>query len=255
MNGPGGGRRGAAALCIWLGSALVAQAPTREPVQEPTPRPAPVAPPIDPAQVERATRLLRDQAAKCRGVAVLVAQYVQRRTTKLAKEPLESRGEFLFVRAPACIVFRARTPRVSVVRLREATYEVYRPQQKQLERFHLDGPELAQGLFAAVGGDVDRLLRDFEVRACTDDPEHAALVRIGLVPKRAEVAERLRELVLTLRSADASLCAVAYRDHSGDLVEIELTAPKANPDAPPPADFELPEGTTIVEHAVPRKAQ
>ena len=52
----------------------------------------------------------------------------------------------------AVVVFFASEPRPSVVRLAETVYEVHRPQRKQLERFHLDGPELARGLFAAVGG-------------------------------------------------------------------------------------------------------
>ncbi|MEO6596953.1 MAG: outer membrane lipoprotein carrier protein LolA [Planctomycetota bacterium] len=208
---------------------------------------------MDQAQLERANKLLAAHAEQSRTIAVLVAQYVQRRTTKLAKDPLESRGEFLFVREPACVVFRATQPRESVVRLREAVYEVYRPQRKQLERFHLEGPELAQGLFAAVGGDVARLRRDFEVSACVADPADATRAQVRLRPRTAEVGARLQELVLTLRSADATLCAVAYRDQAGDLVEITLLSPLRNPPAPPSAEFELPKDTTIVEHTVPKK--
>ncbi len=210
-------------------------------------------PPVDPAVVARADKLLAAHAEQSRGVKVLVASYVQRRTTTLSKEPLVSRGEFLFVREPACVVFRATTPRVSVVRLLATTYEVWRPQRKQLERFQLEGPELAQGLFAAIGGDVERLRRDFTVRGCDDDPTDAARTRIRLVPRAANVRERLQELIVTVRSKDGGLCAVAYRDAGGDLVEIELHDPRRNPPDAPPATLEVPKDTTIVEHAPPPK--
>ena len=71
---------------------------------------------IEPAQRTRAEELLRAHAERSRPVAVLLADYVQRRTTPLAKEPLVSSGEFQFVREPACVLFRATKPdRKSVV--------------------------------------------------------------------------------------------------------------------------------------------
>jgi hypothetical protein len=196
----------------------------------------------------RAENLLRAHGERSRKVAVLVADYVQRRTTELVKEPLVSTGEFLFVRDPACVLFRATTPRLSVVRLTTTTYEVHRPQKKQLERFQLDGPDLAQGLFAAVGGDVERLFGAFAVAGCSDDAV-TERVTIRLVPKNAAVAERLRELSITLVAKDATLAAVAYRDPSGDLVEIELANLRPDPKQPPSAQLDLAKDTVVVEHA------
>jgi hypothetical protein len=207
---------------------------------------------VDPAVIARADKLLETHAAQSKKVQVLVANYVQRRTTELSKEPLQSRGEFLFVREPACVVFRAATPRVSVVRLQGTIYEVYRPQKKQLERFHLDGPELAEALFAAIGGDLEVLRRNFAIQDCVEDPV-AGRASIRLSPRTALVKERLAQLIITVRSKDGILCAVAYRDSAGDLVEIELQEPRPNPPDAPSASFDVPKDTTIVEHEPPKK--
>ena len=207
------------------------------------------APPKPSAETARAAaELLKAHAERCRGTAVLVADYVQRRTTQLAKEPLVSSGRFVFVREPGCVVFRATEPRESVTRLRADTYEVHRPQKKQLERFVLDGPELAASLFAALGGDVDTLQRDFEVRAAGPDPDRKELVAVVLEPRRPEVRARLTELRLTFAAKDRALAAVAYRDAAGDLVEIELRNPVVNPAPPPSIEFELAPDTAVIEH-------
>lgn len=206
---------------------------------------------IDKVQLARADRLLTAHAANSRGIAVLVADYVQRRTTALAKEPLESRGEFLFVRSPGVVVFRATLPRQSVTRLQAATYEVWRPQKKQLERFHLDGPELATGMFAALGGDVEALRAGFDVVACSDDAAVKERVRIRFVPKTAAVRARLQELEIVLQGKDAQLAAVAYRDAAGDRIEIELGAVRIDPKDPPKAELEVPADAVIVEHRPP----
>lgn len=246
---PPGGRALTGAWPVALTAALAM-------AQEPEPVPAPVPPPAVPPTAEAvrmAEDLLRAQAVQSRAVAVLTADFVQRRTTKLAKEPLTSRGSFLFVRQPGCVVFRTIAPRESVVRLRAGTYEVFRPQRKQLERFVLEGPELAQGLFAALGGDAIALLREFEVRACSPDAGRPGHTLVVLSPRRPDVRERLTELRLCLRTGDATLFAVAYRDPSDDLVEIELHGVVANPPQPPTVEFDLPADTNVVEHRVPKK--
>lgn len=234
MNRPVAVRLAAVLAALAAGAALPAQQ-SGEPV------------PAAAEQVARATTLLRAHGERCRAAKVVLADYVQRRTTALLKEPLVSKGQFLFVRQPAAVLFFAKEPRQSVVRLSATTYEVHRPQKQQLERFHLDGPELAEGLFAAVGGDAERLLRDFVVVACADGAAAGTAV-VRLVAKAPAVRERLQELLVTVRAKEAELVAVAYRDHAGDLVEIELHGVQLDPPAAPAAVLEIPPGTTIVEH-------
>lgn len=240
-------RLAAALLLASLGAAQDAK---------PAPAPAPMPPPAPAAQVERAQELLRTHNERCKNVKTVVADYVQRRTTELVKEPLVSKGQFLFVREPAAVVFFAQEPRASTVRLTEKTYEVYRPQKQQLERYFLDGPELAQGLFAAVGGDSERLLRDFVVTACADGAAGSGTVTARLVAKDAAVRARVQELVVTFAAADKTLAGVGYRDHTGDLVEIELRALRFDPKDAPSASLEVPKSTAVVEHrAAPPKGK
>jgi len=216
--------------------ALVATAWAQEPV------------PASKDQVARAEALLAAHGARAKAVKVLVADYVQRRTTKLLKDPLVSKGEFLFVREPAAVLFYAREPRLSVVRLTTTTYEVHRPQKKQLERFVLDGPELAAGLFAVVGGDVERLRADFVIVGCDDVPGAAGRVQIRLQPKAAAARERLPEIAVTLHAAAGELAAVGYRDPAGDLVVIELHALRPDPPSPPGTQLTIDPDTVVVEH-------
>ena len=223
----------------------VAAAQAHAQTQEPTPAPA--------AEVARAEALLRLHAERSQRAKVLVADYVQRRTTELLKEPLVSKGRFLFRREPAVVVFFAAEPRPSVVRLAERVYEVHRPQKKQVERFHLDGPELARSLFAAVGGDSAPLLRDFVVVGVADVPAGAdgkppGPVQVQLAPRTPAVAARVRSLDLTLQAADGLLREVAYRDHSGDRVAIELNGIELDPKTAPAADLVVEPGTAVLEH-------
>ena len=243
-------RAWACSLVVAAATALPAQTEPGKPVPPAASAPAPAPVPAAPAQVERATALLRAHAARCLGKQVVLADYVQRRTTALVKEPLVSKGEFLFVRDPGVVVFFAKEPRLSTVRLAATTYEVYRPQKQQLERYFLDGPELAQGLFAVIGGDAERLLRDFVVVACSDVPGDGGQVLVRLVANAARVRERLPEIAITLRGKDAELAVVAYTDHAGDRVAIELQALRLDPPTRPSEVLVVPKGTTVVEHRV-----
>lgn len=212
----------------------------------------PQVPPPDARQVARAEALLAAHGERGKKVDVLVAAYTQRRHTRLSKKPLVSSGAFLFVKEPACVVFRCAEPRRSVVRLTTAVYEVFRPARKRLERFHLDGPELAAGLFAAVGGDVARLRKDFSVAGCEplggEGLDDAAQLRVRLLPKQAAAKARLRELTITFDARSSELRAVSYRDHAGDLVEIELRDVRNNPKDAPSAELDVPADTRVLEH-------
>jgi len=230
------------------------RAEQRQPPAEP--QPAKIDPKELARQRARAEQLLRRHGKRSAEVDVLVADYTQRRHTELSEKPLVSSGSFLFVREPACVVFRSERPRTSTTRLTTTRYEVYRPARKRLERFVLDGPELAQGLFAAVGGDAARLLRDFEVRGCdevaggggSEEPAKAPQVVVRLRPNAEAVRKRLAELRITFVAETAELRAIAYRDGSGDLVEIELRALRPDPEDPPSAEIDVAEGTRVLEH-------
>tara|TARA_R110002072_G_scaffold46591_10_gene129067 strand:- start:48473 stop:49354 length:882 start_codon:yes stop_codon:yes gene_type:complete len=280
-------------VCVLLGLPVAALAQEQQ-----APKPAQHAqqpqPKVTSEQRDEAIELLRRHAEQSKSVQVLVADYVQRRTTTLSKKPLRSSGSFLFVRKPACVVFRASKPRESIVRLTKELYEVFRPRRKRLERFTLEGPDLSRGLFAAVGGDANGLLKDFDVAGLLAGNANSQSVAVGsvprrsvrLVPKSKAMRERLQELVVTFELAvpvvatdqapakvretknierarssntasepatlQVTLCSVAYRDHSGDLVAIELRNARANPKDAPTAQFDVPKGTSVIEHRAGR---
>jgi len=254
------------AICLLgcLAANVVAQKPQGEPL------PPQEKPRVTDQQQARAVELLQGHAKASKSVQVLVADYVQTRTTALSKRPLRSSGGFLFRRKPACVVFRAKKPRTSIVRLTEELYEVFRPSRKRLERFTLQGPDLSLGLFAAVGGDADRLLKEFDVtglmvaEVAAEAGKQPAVTGsetavISLEPKGVEVRERLRELVVTFAvivgakgGPNVALRSVAYRDHSGDLVVIELRNVRRNPKDAPSVAFDVPEDTRIIEHRTGR---
>jgi hypothetical protein len=247
---------------VWIvlaGLCVAANLPAQEPSPSKPPPPAPAPQPASQPQPDDAVRaeaeaLLRRHAERHRDGKVLVADYVQRRTTSLAKEPLVSSGRLLFVRDPACVLFRGEKPRPSVVRLTATTYEVHRPHRQQLERFHLEGPDLSAGLFAAIGGDAARLAGDYELLGCAPPVPESPLRRIRLRPRDEALRQRLSELAITVAAKDGALAAIAYRDAAGDLVEIELRAVEWDPDPAPSAELDVPPGTKVIEHRADKDA-
>lgn len=249
-------------LCVWAFASAAPAAQAEVPPVSPEAGEAPQesAPKLTDQQRVEATGLLTRYAEQSQGVEMLVADYIQRRTTTLSKKPLLSSGDFLFVRNPACVVFRANKPRQSVVRLTSQIYEVFRPRRKRLERFSMGGLDLAQGLFAAVGGDAKQLLKDFDVLGFSstqpgNDKLGSAAIR--LVPKNKLMRERLRELLIQLhvtaaKKSEVVLRSVSYRDQSGDLVEIELAKVRKNPKDPPSAEIDLPSDTRVMDHKARR---
>jgi len=241
-----------ASLCVaLLALPVVAQKPTPKPQQPKPQQPKP----ITKADRDQAIQLLRRHGEQSKNVATLASDYVQRRTTTLSKRPLLSSGAFLFVKKPAAVVFRADKPRASTVRLTGTVYEVYRPRRKRLERFHLDGPELSRGLFAAVSGDAEQLLKDFDVAELRQQSlaDGAVVKAIRLVPKTKAMRKRLPELTVSLRppkkgDQGIALRAVSYRDRGGDLIEIELHKLRVNAKDAPSANLDVPEGTRVIEH-------
>jgi flavin-dependent dehydrogenase len=57
---------------------------------------------------------------------------------------------------------------------------------ERFPRFHLAGPELSRGLFAAVSGDAEQLLKDFEVVGVTSKARSDGGGNGGGNPARSE---------------------------------------------------------------------
>jgi outer membrane lipoprotein-sorting protein len=161
-----------------------------------------------------------------RDVATLRASYVQVRTTELLPEPLESRGTLLFRRSPACIVFHAREPSDTRIRIDATAYQVYRPEQRRCERIELSVPDLPKALFGALTPEPSALERRFVFAACLATDETDTVV---LEPRDEGTRQVLTRLEIVVRRQDAAVVGVAYRDASGDDVRIELREIAPNP--------------------------
>lgn len=209
------------------------------------------------ADLPRARAALKALAERHKDLDALRASYRQERSSALAKEPLVSTGTLLFRREPGCLVFQVSKPEPCVILLDERRYQVYRPEQKQLERFVLaaanERDELARLLMDSFRPDVARLEQRLRIVATTakaSRPEgQKDLLAIAMQPLDEKLQKAVARIELVIAEADGRLHAIGYDDPQGDHVAITIDAPELNV-ALDPALFAIdpPKGTTILEH-------
>lgn len=180
----------------------------------------------------------------------LRASYVQERTSLLVTKPLVSNGRLFFQAEPSCIVFRVEKPRLVTVRLDTKVYEVHRPTRKRLERYHLPSTRLPQALFQALSPRIREIERDFRITRVTVDGKGEKRVhRIELIPRDAAARQYLDRFRVSVRTSDAALTEVRYRDPQGDLVTLRLTDIELDPKLPKGTfTIDAPSGTKTIEH-------
>lgn len=159
-------------------------------------------------------------------VKTLRASYVQERSSALRKRPLVSRGTLLFRADPPCIVFEVQEPRRARIRIDERAYEVWRPDERQLERFVLESPDLPRALFQSFRPELDLLESRFVVQ---DGASDAMRHEVRLVPKDEKVKSYLTTLTLTIAARETALEQIAYTDGQGDRVVIRLERAERDP--------------------------
>ncbi len=192
-----------------------------------------------------ARTLLTAVAAQQKDLRRARARYVQERTTTLRRQPMVTEGTLWFRKDPACIVFLAATPRPARIRLDAGSYEVYREQERQLERFLLGSSDLPNALFQAFSPDLRQLDARFTIESCTPGPETS----IRLLPKLEGMRRFLTELTLTISRERLEVTRIAYRDGQGDLVAIRLEDLVRDPESDgDPFDPAVPEGTRVLVH-------
>lgn len=202
------------------------------------------APQDDPAAREALARL----GARLKEARTLSARVVQERKTALLEEPLRSSGTLYYRREPARLVLQLSDPRPVTVHLDRSSYQVYRPDEKRLERFDFEDPEMGPRLLAAFEPRSEDVGKAFTVRRGEAGPGE---VEIVLEPRDPKLARRVRRLVLRT-DPEGLLRRIVFTDPDGDEVTFLLSDVKLNPEIP--ADtFELgvPEGTRILRHSVP----
>lgn len=200
---------------------------------------------------EDAARLaLRKLAERFRDLKTLSCSVAQERRTALLEKPIASSGTMFYRREPGRLVFRMTEPRTTEIHMDRTAYQVWRPDEKRLERIEFEDDELTGRLLMVFQPKEEEVGKSFAVRAgASKDGD----LEVRLEPSDDRVRKRLRLLVLTVRESDGALRRIRYEDAGGDEVRFDLTDVKVNPDLPA-ATFELavPEGTKVFRHAVKR---
>lgn len=193
---------------------------------------------------------LQKLTAKMKDVRTLTADVLQSRKTELLEKPIVSSGTLAYRREPARLVFRLSAPRKAEIHLDPTSYQVYRPDEKRLERIDFEAGDVTAKILMVFEPRSDELAKAFTVKGGAS--------RDGAIDVRLESADeafrkRLKSIVLTIDEADGGLRRIAYRDAEGDEVDFELSKVALNPELPADA-FELrtPEGTRVLRRTVAR---
>jgi outer membrane lipoprotein-sorting protein len=191
---------------------------------------------------------LRKLAAKLKDVRTLSAQVTQSRKTELLDKPIVSSGTMVYRRDPARLVFHLTEPRKAEIHLDKSSYQVYRPDEKRLERIDFESGDVTAKILMVFDPKADEIGKAFGVTG--------GEIRDGAIEVRLEASDerfrkRMKRMVLTIAEADGALRRIAYTDAEGDEVQFDLAQVEVNPVIP--ADVFLlktPEGTRILTRTV-----
>lgn len=207
--------------------------------------------PAQDAATRDATELLGRLAERQRDVKTMRSSYVQERRSALLSEPLVSKGNFLWRKDPGCVVFEVSEPKHARIRLDATSYQVFRPDEKQAERFEFASNDLGKALLHSLSPNPGELQKGFEVESFTEKDGHAD---VALAPLSEKMKEFLTAFRLRVREADLVLEEIAYTDGQGDEVKITIERLERDPALDAAAfDAALPPGTELLVHRVEKK--
>ena len=191
---------------------------------------------------------LKKLAARMRDARTLTARVVQSRKTELLDKPIVSSGSMAYRRDPAQLVFRLTEPRRAEILLDKTSYQVYRPDERRLERIDFEGEDVTSRILMVFEPKAEDVGKAFRVTG--RDPRDG---RIDVVLEASDerVRARMKQIVLTVAEADGALSRIAYVDAEGDEVQFELSQVAVNPELPGDTfSLKVPEGTRILRRTV-----
>jgi outer membrane lipoprotein-sorting protein len=190
---------------------------------------------------------LRKLGDRLKDAKTLSAHVVQSRKTALLEEPLVSSGTLFYRREPPELVFHLTVPKTSVIHLDRSAYQVYRPDEKRLERFEFEDPSVSGKLLMAFQPKPDEIGKAFSTRK---GPSRAGEVEIVLEPTDEKVKKRIARLTLLLDEKDWILKRIATVDADGDEVTFDLSGVTVDPPLDPSLfELKVPEGTRVLKHS------
>lgn len=213
----------------------------------------PGAAPLDSArgrQEDVAKATLRKFSARFREMKSLSAAFTQNRRTVLLDEPIKSSGKLHYRREPARLVFDVEKPRKAAIHFDGKTYQVYRPEEKQLEQFELEDSEMARWLFMAFHPKVEEIEKSFRISAGSSKDGALEVILEPTEPKLLKVIERLTlVLAQTEDAGDAMLRRITYVDSEKEEVSFDLAGARLNPELPAETfELKVPEGVRVLKH-------
>jgi outer membrane lipoprotein-sorting protein len=178
----------------------------------------------------------------------LSARIVQTRRTELLDKPIVSSGRMYYRREPARLVFQFSDPRKAVIHLDRTSYQVYRPDEKRLERIDFSGEDVSGTILMVFDPKMEAIEKGFSIRSAGS---RVGQIDVSLEPADENARKRLKKLVLTIAESDAALTAIATTDGEGDDVRFDLSEVALNEE--PAAgifDLQIPEGTRVLRRTV-----
>jgi outer membrane lipoprotein-sorting protein len=197
---------------------------------------------------QAAKAALRKLAERFREARTLSARVTQNRRTELLEKPLVSSGMMYYRRDPARLVFRLTEPRKAEIHMDRTSYQVYRPDEKRLERTEFENDEVTGKILMVFEPKPDDLGRTFTIRG---GESKDGRIEVHLEPADEKVRRRLRRVSLTIAEADGALKRLSYFDADGDEVTLDLADVAINPDlASDLFTLQVPEGTRVLRRTV-----
>jgi len=194
---------------------------------------------------------LRKLAARFKEARTLTARVTQNRRSELLDKPLVSTGMMYYRREPARLVFRLTEPRKAEVHMDRTSYQVYRPDEKRLERTDFENDEVTGKILMVFEPKPDDLGKTFTIHG---GESKDGVIEVRLEPSDEKVRRRLKRVALTIAEADGALKRLSYFDGEGDEVTLDLSDVAINPDlAADVFELRIPEGTRVLRRTMKKE--
>ncbi|MBV8881528.1 MAG: outer membrane lipoprotein carrier protein LolA [Planctomycetaceae bacterium] len=191
---------------------------------------------------------LQKLAEQMKDVRTLTADVVQSRKTELLDKPIVSSGRMAYRREPARLVFHLNEPRKAEIHLDKSSYQVYRPDEKRLERIDFGSEDVSTKILMVFEPKTDDIGKAFAVKG---GERKDGAIEVRLESTDPKFLKRMKKIALTIVEADGSLRRIAYTDAEGDEVQFDLSKVVLNPELP--ADefvLRTPDGTRVLRRTV-----
>ena len=152
-------------------------------------------------------------------------------------------------REPARLVFLLTEPRKAEIHMDRTSYQVYRPDEKRLERTDFTGEDVSGKILMAFEPKTDEVGKAFVIRG---GESRDGKIEVRLESSDEKVRKRLRRVSLTIAEADGALQRIVYVDGEGDEVQFDLSDVALNPELSPDVfTLKTPEGTRVLRRSLP----